>query len=99
MFVVGNLLSALADLLNGLLTLYGWAIVIRVLLTWVSPDPFNPVVQFLNQVTDPYLNFFRRFIPPIGPMDISPIVALMVLHYLLQPFLVRTLLDLSLRLR
>lgn len=99
MFVVGNLLSAVADLLNGLFTIYGWAILIRVLLTWVSPDPFNPVVQFLNQVTDPYLNIFRRVIPPIGPIDISPIIAMMVLHYLLQPFLVRTLLDLSLRLR
>ena len=99
MFVVGNLLSALADLLNGLFTIYGWAIIIRILLSWVSPDPFSPVVQFLDRVTDPYLSIFRRFIPPIGPLDISPVIALLALNRLLQPFIVRTLLDLSLRMR
>ncbi len=98
MFVMGNFVAAVADLLNSLLTIYSWAILIRVLLSWVSPDPFNPIVQFLVRVTDPYLELFRRIIPPIGMMDISPIIALVVLN-VAQRFLVKTLLDWSMTLR
>ena len=98
MFVVGNLFSALADLVNGLLTLYGWILIIWVLLSWVNPDPFNPIVQFMQRITEPYLGLFRRFIPPIGPIDISPVVALLILN-VVQHFVVRTLADLSLRMR
>lgn len=98
MFVLGNLFATLAQLTNSILTLYTWVIIIRILVSWVHPDPFNPVMQFLTQVTDPYLNFFRRFIPPIGMLDISPIAAILVLQAA-QHFLVRTLVDLSIRLR
>lgn len=98
MFVLANLVVALADLLNSLLTIYTWAIIIRVLLSWVSPDPFNPIVQFLTRVTDPYLELFRRIIPPIGMMDISPVIALLVLNFA-QRFLVKTLFDWSVTLR
>lgn len=98
MFVMGNFVAAVADLLNSLLTIYSWAIIIRVLLSWVSPDPFNPIVQFLVRVTDPYLELFRRIIPPIGMMDISPIIALVVLQ-VAQRFLVKTLFDWSMTLR
>ncbi len=98
MFVMGNLVFTLAELVRWLFTIMYWLIIIRVLLTWVSPDPFNPIVQFLNKVTEPVLEPFRRVIPMIGPLDISPVVALFVLQ-LLQSFLVRTLVDLSGRLR
>lgn len=98
MFVIGNLIGTLAWLVNTALTIYFWMILIRVLISWVSPDPFNPVVQFLRRVTDPVLEPFRRVIPPLGFVDISPVVALLVLQAL-QHFLVRTLYDLSLRLR
>lgn len=98
MFVVGNLFGALAEVVNTLCVLYSWAIIIRVLLSWVSPDPFNPIVQFLDRATDPYLGLFRRAIPPIGPVDISPIAALLVLQ-VAQHFIVKTLLDMSLRVR
>ena len=98
MFVLGNLLATLADLLNAGLNLYSLAVVARVLLSWVNPDPFNPIVQFLHQATDPYLDLFRRVIPTIGPIDISPIIALLVLQAA-QHFMVRTLMDLSVRLR
>ena len=98
MFVMGNLISALAQLINTGLTIYTWVLIIRVLITWVSPDPFNPVVQFLNRATDPVLEPIRRIIPPIGFLDITPIVALLLLQAV-QHFLVRTLVDLSLRLR
>lgn len=98
MFVLGNFVSAAAQLLDAALTVYTWIVIARVLISWVSPDPFNPIVQFLMRVTDPFLEKFRRLIPPLGMIDLSPVVAILVLQAL-QHFLVRTLLDLSLRLR
>ncbi len=98
MFVAGNFIEALAQVLNGLLTIYIWIIIIRVLISWVSPDPFNPIVQFLIRATDPVLEPARRIIPTIGPLDISPIVVLFLLQFI-QRFLVRTLFDLAARLR
>ncbi len=98
MFVLGNLFEVLAQMVNGILEVYWWIILIRVLMSWVNPDPFNPIVQFLTGVTDPVLAPVRRIIPSIGPLDISPIVVLFLLRAL-QHFLVRTLLDLSIRLR
>ncbi len=97
MFVLGNLLSALAQLLRMVFQIYTLILIVRVLITWVNPDPFNPVVQFLARVTDPVLEPLRRVIPSIGPFDLSPLVALLLLQAL-QHFLIRTLWDLSVRL-
>ena len=97
MFVLANLLSALAELLRMVFEIYALILIVRVLITWVNPDPFNPVVQFLSRMTDPVLEPLRRVIPPLGPIDISPIVAFLVLRAL-QHFLVQTLRDLSVRL-
>lgn len=98
MFVLGNLVATLAQIINTFLSIYTWVIIARVLISWVSPDPFNPIVQFLMKVTDPVLEPFRRVIPPIGGIDISPVVALLVIQAL-QHFLVKTLVDIGLRLR
>ena len=98
MFVAGNFIEALAQVLNTLITVYIWIIIIRVLISWVSPDPFNPLVQFLVQATDAVLEPARRIIPTIGPLDISPMIVLLLLQ-VIQHFLIRTLLDLSMRLR
>ena len=98
MFVLGNLVSALAQILNGALTIYTWILIVRVLISWVSPDPFNPLVQFLMQMTDPVLEPLKRIIPPIGPVDISAMVAILLLQGI-QHFLVQSLFDLSIRLR
>lgn len=97
MFVLGNLLSALAQLLQMVFQIYTLILIARVLITWVNPDPFNPIVQGLSRLTDPVLEPLRRVIPLIGPFDISPIVALLLLQAL-QHFLIRTLWDLSVRL-
>ena len=71
--------------LSILLTILSWAILIRVLLSWIpNLDRGNPVVQLLVQVTDPVLEPARRIIPPIGGMDISPIVVLLLLRLLQQ---------------
>ncbi len=77
-------------------TILTWAIIIRVLLTWIPGlSPYNPVVQFLMSITDPVLEPARKIIPPIGMIDISPIVVIFALQ-LIQEFLVRFLWNLAL---
>jgi len=100
MFIVSNLLAALAQVLDVVLTVLYWMIIIRALLSWVNPDPYNPIVQFLQAVTEPMLAPVRRLLPPAmrWGLDISPIIAILAVMFL-KAFLVRTLLDLSFRLR
>ncbi len=76
-----------ADYVNTLVLVYVVLIFIRILLSWIPRMPYNPVlnavVKFVEDVTDPYLNLFRRFLPPLkvgpGALDLSPIVAIFVL--------------------
>ncbi len=76
-------MSFLISFFDLLFTILSFAIIARALLSWVRPDPYNPLVQLLNQITDPILEPLRRVIPPIGGMmDISPIVALILLQIL-----------------
>ena len=71
--------------LSILLTILSWAILIRVLLSWIpNLDRSNPLVQLLGQITDPILEPARRIIPPIGGMDLSPIVVLVLLRLVQQ---------------
>jgi len=97
MFVFGNLIAAFAKILYYILNIYMWIIIIRALLSWVNPDPYNPIVMFLYRITEPVLSFVRRKLP-IGSfgIDFSPMVVILVI-WLLQEFLVRTLMELSLR--
>jgi YggT family protein len=98
MFIFANLLDALATVVSYLLTIYMWIIIIRALISWVTPDPYNPIVRFLYQVTEPVLYPIRRRVPFMGGIDISPIVVLLIIMFL-QIFLVRTLNELAIRLR
>ena len=75
MFILRNLLFASANLLDMALTLYTFVIVARALISWVNPDPWNPIVQFLHRVTEPVLAPIRRRIPIAG-IDLSPIVVI-----------------------
>ncbi len=97
MFVLANFVDALAAVVSILLTILYWLILVRALLSWVSPDPFNPLVQFLMRTTEPILEPIRRFLPPLS-IDISPIIAFFIIMFL-QRFLVASLYDLALRLR
>lgn len=100
MFVVSNFLIALARALDIGLSIMYWLILIRALISWVNPDPFNPIVQFLYKVTEPILYPLRRILPlslRFG-IDISPIIAFLAIMFL-KSFLVRTLIDLAFRLR
>ena len=91
--MVLNVLISTVDLFFTILT---WAIIIRVLLTWVPGlSPYNPVVRVLASITDPILEPARRIIPPIGMIDISPIVVLFVLQ-LVREFVLRFLINLAL---
>jgi YggT family protein len=99
MFVIGNFLAAVASVLSMLLSAYMWIIVIRALISWVNPDPYNPIVRFLYSATDPLLYRVRRMIPlNFGGIDFSPILVIAGIVFL-QTFLVQSLLDLSRTLR
>ncbi|MGB2705378.1 MAG: YggT family protein [Candidatus Omnitrophota bacterium] len=99
MFVVGNFIFAVAVILQYLITILTWIIIIRALLSWVNPDPYNMIVQILYKITEPILAPLRRIIPihNIG-IDISPIIAILFLWFV-RLFIVNTLFGLALRLR
>ena len=100
MFVISNLILALAKIIQIVLSILYWLILVRALISWVNPDPHNPIVQFLHSVTEPVLVPIRRFLP-VGirfRIDISPIVAFLLIIFL-KSFLVQSLVDLGLRLR
>ncbi len=99
MFIIVNLLDAIAVIIHYILTIYLWLIIIRALISWVNPDPYNPIVNFLYQVTEPVLYRIRRYLPFRGmPIDLSPIVVFIIIIFL-DRFLVGTIQDLVLRLR
>ena len=91
MFVMGNFLNAVAYLVDIGLTVLYWLILFRALISWVSPDPFNPIVQFLNRTTEPILEPIRRLLPHLA-IDLSPIIAFFAIIFL-KKFLVTTLYD------
>ncbi len=98
MFIISHFLKALATVLDMALSLYMWIIIIRALLSWVNPDPYNPIVRFLYGITEPVLARIRRFLPPLGGIDLSPLVAILAIVFLKQ-FLVPVLYDLAYSLR
>jgi YggT family protein len=99
MFVMGNFIFALARVLDIIITLLYWLIIIRALLSWVNPDPFNPIVQFFQRTTEPILYRIRKVLRmQFWTIDISPIIAIIILIFL-QGFLVRTLTDIATKLR
>ena len=85
-------------ILSYLLTIYIWIIIIRALLSWVNPDPYNPIVQILYRLTEPVLAPVRYRMPNIGGIDASPIVVLLIIFFL-KNFLVQSIFDLAKMLR
>ena len=99
MFVVANLLAALAQVSDYVLWAYMWIVLGRVVISWVNADPANPIVRFLHVATDPVLDRVRRVLPAqIGGFDLSPLIVWIVILFL-QRFLVRSLYDLAHALR
>jgi len=97
MYALGNLLTAIAVILGYVINALTWLIIIRALISWVNPDPYNIIVRILHRITEPILAPLRRIIPAhnIG-IDISPILAILFLWFI-RLFVVRTLFDLALR--
>ncbi len=97
MFIIANFLAAIAKILSIGLSLYMWIIIGRAIISWVNPDPYNPIVKFLNSATEPVLYQIRRRIPIyLGGIDFSPIIVILVIVFL-QTFLVQTLIQLAAR--
>jgi YggT family protein len=98
MFLLGNLLLAIAQVLSWALTIYMWIVIARAILSWVNPDPYNPIVRFLYNATEPLLYRLRAALPLFaGGIDLSPLIVLAGILFL-QTFLVGSLYDLALRL-
>lgn len=88
---LSNLLQAVAVILDIVLTIYMWIIIVRALLSWVNPDPYNPIVQFLHSITEPVLYRVRKALPMPGMgLDLSPIIVLLAIIFM-QSFLVQSL--------
>lgn len=100
MFILSNFLVALARAADLVLTILYWLILVRALISWVSPDPFNPIVRFLYKTTEPILEPIRRLLPAAlrFGIDISPLIAFLAIMFL-KSFLVKTIIDISLRIR
>ena len=88
--MIGNFIIAIATVINLVLQFYIFVVLGRVIISWVNADPYNPIVRFLKKATDPVLNRVQRYLPPMGGIDLSPMALLLVIYFL-QIFLVQTL--------
>jgi YggT family protein len=91
MFILGNLLKAVAIVIHYVLNFYMWIVIIRALLSWVNPDPYNPIVKLINNLTEPVMYQIRKRIPVMyGGIDLSPVIVILVIVFL-QNFVVDSL--------
>ncbi|WP_029520157.1 YggT family protein [Persephonella sp. IF05-L8] len=99
MFILANFIEAVSRILDIALTIYMWIVIVSALLSWVNPDPHNPIVRFLYNATEPVYRKIRKIIPTVyGGIDIAPIIVLFIIMFL-QYFLVPSLYELAIRLR
>ena len=99
MIILSNFLAAIAKVLDIVLTIFMWVVIARAVLSWVSPDPYNPIVRFIHKVTEPVLYQIRRRIPvSFGGIDFSPIIVFLAIIFL-QQFVVDSLIQFALTLR
>jgi YggT family protein len=95
MFIIGNLLKAIAVVLHYVLHFYMWIVIARAVLSWVNPDPYNPIVRFIHNVTEPVLYRIRTKLPlDFGGIDFSPIIVILGIIFL-QNFVVSSLFRMS----
>ena len=81
MILLANLLIGIAHLLSSLMSIFIILFVARAILSWVSPDPYNPIVRFINNCTEPILYRVRQKMPPLGMFDLSVIVVILLLYF------------------
>ncbi|MGZ3596203.1 MAG: YggT family protein [Syntrophales bacterium] len=99
MFVLGNFIIAVAKIIHIVLNIYMWVIIARAIISWVNPDPYNQIVQFLYRVTEPVLARVRRWLP-FGRMgiDISPIIVILAIYFL-DEFLIKSMIEVAVSLK
>lgn len=97
MYAVGTLLKGVLLLIDQILTIYWWIVLIAVLISWVNPSPYNPIVQFLTRITQPVFSWVRRNVPGMTRLafstgfDLSPIVVFLGIWFV-QQIVIRELL-------
>jgi YggT family protein len=98
MFIVANFLKAIAAITDTVLTIYMYILIARAILSWVNPDPYNPIVNFLFRATEPVLQRIRRTLPPMGGLDLSPLLVILAIYFL-KMFVVNSVAELADRLK
>ena len=95
MYIVGYFLMAVANVLNFVLLFFMWIVIARAILSWVNPDPYNPIVRFIHNVTEPVLFQVRKKLPiNFGGIDFSPIIIILIIYFL-RDFVVNSLVRFS----
>jgi YggT family protein len=98
MIILGNFIIALANILDLALTIYSFIIIIGAVLSWVNPDPYNPIVRFIYGITEPLLRPIRKLLKLRLPIDLSPLILLLIIYFL-QKFLIQSLIELGFKLK
>jgi YggT family protein len=98
MFIFGNLLHAIAQILDLLLSVYMWIIIVAAIMSWVNPDPYNPIVRFFYSVTEPVLRPIRRRIGIGIGIDISPMIVILIILFI-KRFLITSLIEMAFRMK
>ncbi len=81
--MIDSLVVAFATILISIISLYKWVIIIGALLSWVQPDPYNPIVQMIYRLTEPAYSLVKKFIPTVfGGMDLSPVILIFAIQFL-----------------
>jgi len=99
MFILANLLLAVGRILDILLSIYMWIVIISAIISWVNPDPYNPIVRFLHAVTEPVYRRIRRIIGfRLGIIDISPMIVILAIVFV-KYFFIQSLIELAYKLK
>ena len=95
MVVISTFIEAIAQILHMVINIYIWVVIISALITWVKPDPYNPIVQVLHRLTEPVYIRIRNYIPTVfGGIDLTPILVIVALQFI-DLFLVKLLFNLA----
>ncbi len=94
--VIYYFITAIARILDIVLSIYTWVIIAAALISWVSPDPYNPIVRFLYRVTEPVLRPIRRRLGVLGGIDFSPMIVILII-LLIKYFVIGLLRQLAFR--
>ena len=94
MFVFANILEAIIYVVDTLLTVYSFVVIVACLISWVNPDPYNPIVRILRNLTEPVLWRIRKYLPftYVSGLDLSPVVLLLAIQ-LIRMIIVKSLMQ------